>query len=40
MKFINEFFSVEVRKIIHLLVLGAFLLGVFIGIGLSIYFNL
>ena len=40
MKLINELFPVEVRKTINLIVLGAFSLGVFMGIGVSIYFNL
>jgi hypothetical protein len=39
MEFFNELFSIEVRKTLHLIVLGAFLIGVFIGIGISIYLN-
>lgn len=39
MEFFNDLFPVEVRKTLHLIVLGAFLVGVFIGIGISIYHN-
>lgn len=39
MKYFSELFPVEVRKTFIVVVLAAFIVGVFIGVGLSMHFD-